>query len=208
MLPAIDLLDMAHHFGESPGIGFDIVLRKRGQLGGIDAGVVLAAGKVGPVGLDPGRHVGAVPVLPGGKPDEDQLEMALTGGFDDAVGERKIEFALLGFHQFPGEAGDDGVEVQRGQTGPDGLQVGQAGGAGIVQFAREHDPRVAIDDELGGRARPSQVGNAGLRRSAALQRRKDGEEDKRNGDRQGSRFHLGWLEGSVRVILIGRLYLH
>ena len=75
----------------------------------------------------------------------------------------------------------------------------------VYKRQREHDPRVAIDDELGGRARPSQVGNAGLRRSAALQRRKDGEEDKRNGDRQGSRFHLGWLEGSVRVILIGRL---
>lgn len=59
---------------------------------------------------------------PGAKSDEDQLEMVLLGGFDDAVGEREIELALFRFHEFPGEAGDEGVEVQCGQPGPNWLQ--------------------------------------------------------------------------------------
>jgi hypothetical protein len=72
-----------------------------------------------------------------------------AGGGEEAVDEGEIIFALLGFGDFPRDRGEDGVEVEVNQPGPNGLEIVQTGGAGIVEFAGEDEVGLAVDNELG-----------------------------------------------------------
>ena len=70
---------------------------------------------------------------------------------------REVELPFLGFDLVPGNARQDGVEFGLDELGPYRLHVLEAGGAVVAQFSRQRQERLAVDDQLGGRALLPQV---------------------------------------------------
>ena len=107
----------------------------------------------------PGRDVSRDSVLPASEPQKNEPQIIAFRVADLAVHEGKIEFTFLGFGQFPIDDAQDGVDMDGREPGPDRLQVIGSGGIGIAQFSRQHQKRLAIDDQLGGGALLLKMGN-------------------------------------------------
>ena len=122
-----------------------------------------------------------------------------SGLLDETIHQAEVEFVLLRFDQFPGNGGKGGVEMRRGIAGQCGRRIGEAGGAGIVQFSPKDQERLAVDDQLGGRTLLPQVrdirGRGGRSRSALALARNESQGAQESGKEKSS--HLG-LPGPVQ----------
>jgi hypothetical protein len=80
---------------------------------------------------------------------------------DKAVDERKIELPLLWFDKLPRDGCQNGVKAESDQFVPHRLHILEAGGAGIVQFAGQHQKGLAVHDKLSCRAILFKMGDLG-----------------------------------------------
>jgi hypothetical protein len=67
---------------------------------------------------------------------------------DQAVYERKIEFAFRRFDQFPVDGDQNSIEIERDEFRPYGPHVFEARRRRIAQFAAEDEKRGAVHNEL------------------------------------------------------------
>src|ERR1035441_5353223 len=99
----------------------------------------------------------------------------LPGSLNQTVHQAEIEPPLLGLQQLPGHRGQHRVEVGGRDFGPERPHVLHAGGAGVVQFRAENQERLAVHDQLRGRAALFQVRNVGggpaLRKGRSVRKR-------------------------------------
>jgi len=157
--------DVAHEGAKGAGIGVArlgaqwaersgaLLLHVGGEKGGhsgIGADVQHHGRKALAIRLHPARHIAGACVFPGGEPDEDEPHVAGSGAGDLGADEGEIEFSLFGLDQFPTDCADDGVEVHGAEFVPDGFHVLDAGGAGVVELAGQHDAGLIVDEELPG----------------------------------------------------------
>ena len=83
------------------------------------------------------------------------------GKLDGSVHQAEVELAFFGFGQVPANRRERGIKMISGKFGQYGRHVIEAGGSGIVQFAAEDQERLAVNDQLGGRALFGEMRNAG-----------------------------------------------
>ena len=117
---------------------------------------------------------------------------------DHAVEHFKVELAFLGFDLVPGNARKDRVEFCLGNDPrPYAVHVINPGGGAVTQLSGQRQERLAIHDQLGGRALFPQVrqvrGRGGRDRSALALACKQSEMAHENGTRTSSELHVGFL---------------
>src|SRR5258708_40362030 len=87
------------------------------------------------VGLAPHRRVAGHAVLPCGEPEKDHTQVMFAGLRKKTIDESEVILAFSRFDELPGYGGQDSVEWNGGEAGPNRLHVFQAGRTGIVKFA-------------------------------------------------------------------------
>ena len=138
--------------------------------------------------LHPVGRVAGETVLPACEPQEHQMQVVAPRIPDDAVQHAEVELPFLRFDLVPGNARQDGVEFGLDEPGPYRLHVLEAGGAAVVQFPGQSQERLAIDDQLGGRALLLQVRDVGGRgRPVCGPERRRGPESTRERSKTNSR---------------------
>jgi hypothetical protein len=134
---------------------------RRGRVDGL----AFVAGDVGiflGVLFHPKRHIVIAAVLPGGEPEEDEMEVVCPCLCQQGVDEREIKFVLLGFELFPVDGGFEGIEVEIFCCQPCAGQQGGPG-AGVVDLAAEDEVGFAIDQERVAAVVGDELGHGGLR---------------------------------------------
>ena len=148
VLAVVGGFEVLHESAEGALVSLQHVV---GEAGGYLEGLARlgeAAREALGVGLEPRRGVAAHGVFPCSEPEEHYFEVVLACLGDDAVNEGEVEFALLGFDELPVCRHEDGVEPQFVHAWHHFVDVSDAGGGGVAQFAAEQEHRFAVDDEL------------------------------------------------------------
>ena len=145
---AVGVAEVPHQRREGPGVGGDVRLvegREDLERRPVDA---LGARKTVGVPLHPRWHVRRHAVLP--RPEPQQHEPHVVGArlADQAVHQREVEPPLHRLEQLPVDRGEDRVQAEAVQPGPDGRHVLQARRRGVAELAAEHQERLAVDHEL------------------------------------------------------------
>src|ERR1017187_10076060 len=80
------------------------------------------------------------------------MKIISPGFHDSSVRQPEIELAFLRFYQIPANRRERGVKMAGGKLAQYGSHVVQTGGSGIVQFTTENQERLAVHNQLCGRA--------------------------------------------------------
>jgi len=101
-------------------------------------------------------------ILEASKPEQHKIKTMLPRTAQAFVQLRKVELVFLGFDLFPGNTPKDSVEIRFSQFRPRLCHVlGRCEGR-VLELASTHQKWLAIDDELLGRWRLSEVRNLSL----------------------------------------------
>ena len=186
----IDFAEMTQEGHVGAGVGLQVGLAQRGEH--LHRLAVLELGAREPllVGFHPFGHKAGEAVLPAAEPQEDEVQVVFPRARQQPVHEREVVLAFLRLDPVPPETHEDGVEVHFHELRPDRVHVLEAGGGGVVRFAGQRQIRLAIDDQLGGRAAFFEMrqGGGGTRLRAAGGERERAE---RGGNGQVQDFHEG-----------------
>ncbi len=102
--------------------------------------------------LHPDRHVARLSVLPRRQPQKHDALMRLPRLVEEPVDKSEIECAFFGLDQLPAQRRHHGIQSRRRQLRPNRLHVFEIGRRRVVQLAGKHQERLAVNDQLRGRA--------------------------------------------------------
>ena len=75
------------------------------------------------VGLDPIGRVARHAVLPGGEPEENEIEVVLARVFEEAVDKREVEFSFLRLEEIPTDGNEHSIQMKLLQVSPVGRRL-------------------------------------------------------------------------------------
>jgi len=148
VVAAVHLLQVAHEGGVRARIGIHGGACERGE--DLDHAMIRHhARKALGIAFHPHRRIARHAVLPRGQPQKHDALVGVAGLVEEAVDKGEVIFAFFRLDEFPVQRSHHAVKAHRRQLRPDRLHVLKARRRRVVQFARQHQERFAVDDELG-----------------------------------------------------------